>query len=68
MKLDLSKLVIFARITRTKHIMTLTHICLMTLDGDVAMDMQRSVKQANVPFDLHTIGGCTITLVFSNSV
>ena len=40
----------------------------MTLDSDVDMEMQRSVKQANVPFDLRTIGGCPITLVFSNSI
>ena len=52
MKLDLSELVSFMHITRTKHTMTLTLILLMTLDGDVAMDMQRSVKKANVPFDL----------------
>jgi hypothetical protein len=54
-------------ITRMKHTMTLTLIFLMTLDGDVAMDMQRSVKKATVPFDLQ-IGTCTITLVFSNSI
>jgi hypothetical protein len=36
----------FMHITRMKHTMTLTLIFLMTLDGDVAMDMQRSVKKA----------------------
>jgi hypothetical protein len=63
----LSELVNFTHITRTKHTMTLTLILLMTLDGDVAMDMQRSVKKATVPFDLQ-IGTCTITLAFSNSI